>query len=145
MSAELNKDILRKFIEEVWNKGNLEWVDQLVAEQYTIKNDPGDPCEFKTINLEIFKSRLQQSRTIFPDLHFDIVEMNAEDDKVVISWFMTGTQRGDLPNLPATGKKIKVSGITIYYFKEGKIIGHWQVFDRLSLLAQLGVQIGKNA
>lgn len=141
---QTNKDILFKLIDEVWNKGNFDRLDDLISPNYVIRNDPGDACEFMTLDLSAFKQRVDKSRAVFPDLHFDIEDAIAEEDKVAISWFMTGTQQGDLPGLPATGKQIKVSGLTIYYFFEGKIIGHWQVFDRLGLMGQLGVQIGQN-
>ena len=144
MSNNTNKNIVTKFIEEVWGKGNFDIASELIGPKYEIKNDPGDPYEFKIIDLTTFKQRLAESRRVFPDLHFDIKDVLSEDKKVTVSWFMLGTHKGDLPELPATNKKIRVSGITVYFLSENKIIGHWQVFDRLSMLAQLGVQIGQN-
>ena len=47
------------------------------------------------------------------------------------------------PGLPTTNKKVNVSGLTIYYFKDGKIIGHWQVVDRLGFVEQLGIKSGR--
>jgi steroid delta-isomerase-like uncharacterized protein len=142
MSNIMPKDLVLKLIEEVWNKGNLEIVDELIAPQYVIQNDPGDAYEFKTLDLSAFKQRVKFTRDAFPDVQFSIKDVLSDDSKVAISWFMSGTQKGDLPNLPAAGKKINVSGITIYYVVESKITGHWQVFDRLSVLAQLGISIG---
>ncbi len=60
--------------------------------------------------------------------------------KVTVSWRFTGTQKGNIPGLPTTNKAVNVSGLTIYYFSNGKIIGHWQVVDRFGFLEQLGVK-----
>lgn len=133
------KEMVLKLIDEVWNEGNLAAVDELISPQYVIKNDPWDDLEHQTLDLAAFKQRVIYTRNTFPDLHFSIKETLCEDDKVVISWFMSGTHKGDLPNFPATGKKINVSGLTIYYVSHEKITGHWQVWDRLGMLAQLGV------
>jgi len=59
------------------------------------------------------------------------------NNKVAVSWYFTGTQKGEIPGLPVTHKKVKVSGITIYYFTNDKISGHWQIVDRLGFLEQL--------
>jgi steroid delta-isomerase-like uncharacterized protein len=144
MSQLTNKEIVLKLIDEIWNKGNLDTVDELVCPQYVIKNDPGDAYEFQTLDLSAFKQRVKFTRDAFPDVQFSIKDVLCEGDKVAISWFMSGTQKGDLPNLPAAGKKINVSGLTIYYVSGGKITGHWQVIDRLSVLAQLGIGIKRN-
>jgi predicted ester cyclase len=78
-------------------------------------------------------------------LKLDIQDFVCEKNKISISWYMSGTQIGDIPDLlPAAGKEISASGLTIYYFSEGKISGHWQVFDRLTFLEQLGVKIGRS-
>lgn len=64
-------------------------------------------------------------------------EIIGEGDKVAISWYLEGTHKGDIPGLPATGKMVKVPGLTIYSFSKGKITGHWQVIDRLGFLQQV--------
>lgn len=133
-----NKELLIKLIDDVWSQGNLDIVEELVAPLYTLHHDPGDPLEGQTIDIATFKNRVQQSRNIFPDQKFHILEFICEENKIAISWNLTGTQRGEIPGiLPATNKPINVSGLTIYYFKEGKITGHWQVFDKLGLINQL--------
>ncbi len=140
MSTEQNKEMVKKLLDEVWSKGNLKIVEQLIAPQYTIQHDPGDPWEGKTFDLATFKERVKHSRTVFPDQKFYIDDILSEDDRVAISWHFTGTQKGDIPGLHTTNKKVTVSGLTIYYFADGKITGHWQVVDRLGFVQQLGKQ-----
>lgn len=138
--SEKNKEAVIKLIEEVWSKNNLEIVDKLIAPQYTIRHDPGDQWEGKTLDLTTYKERVKKSRYVFPDQKFHIEDLVAEGNKVSVSWRFTGTQNGMIPGLPASNKKVTVSGITIYYLSKGKIIGHWQIVDRLGFLGQLGIK-----
>lgn len=136
---ENNKKSLITLIDEVWSKGNYKVVDQLISPNYTIRHDPGDPWENKTIDLATYKARAKMSRDVFPDQKFYIEDLVCSDNKIAISWRFTGTQEGKIPELPVTNKKVNVSGMTIYYFSQGKIIGHWQVVDRMGLIQQFGL------
>ena len=89
------------------------------------------------LTIATLKERVLYSRNAFPDLRFEIQDMIEEEGKVLVSWMMSGTHKGDLPQLPATGKPFSISGMTIYYFEEGKLCGHTQAFDRLGFLSQL--------
>jgi len=131
------KQTLSQFMDQVWNQGNYDQIPKFVAPQYEIKNDPGDQWNGQVIDNETFKERVAYSRNAFPDLNFTIQEMVVEDDRVAASWIMSGTHMGDLPQLPATGRKFSITGITIYYFEDGKVSGHWQAFDQLGFLSQI--------
>lgn len=139
-----NAEAVIKLIDEVWNKGNFQIVDQLIAPKYIIRHDPGDQWENKTIDLATYKNRVKMSRDVLPDQKFHIEDLVCQNDKVAVSWKFTGTQKGDLPGLPATNKTVSISGLTIYYFSEEKIIGHWQVIDKLNLFRQLRGETGKH-
>ena len=132
-----NKEMLTRFLQEVWTDGNIDAVDQYLAPQYTIFHDPGDPWDGKTLDITGYKERVQQSRTPFPDQQFIIQEMLAEGDKVACAWQWTGTHLADMPGFPASGKSVAISGLTIYSFDNGRIAGHWQVTDRLGVYQQL--------
>jgi len=135
--AQSNKDNLRRFFEQVWDQGDETAVDAFLADSYTIQHDPGDPWHGKTLDINGFKERLRVSRTPFPDQKFNIQEMTEEDNRIAVSWLWTGTHKADIPGFPASGKVISMSGLTIYFFKEGRICGHWQQTDRLSVFQQL--------
>ena len=134
-----NKDKLIQLIEQVWNNGNLDLVEELIAPQYTIYHDPGDPWEGQSLDRAAYKERVLYSRNAFPDLHFAIKEFVPAEDKIAISWYLSGTHAGELARVPASGKKINVSGISIYYFSNGKFTGHWQVIDQLAFTLQIGM------
>ena len=131
-----NKAILRRFIEEVWNKGNLSLADQLLSANYTHHDTstpdfgPGPENEKRRVNLY---------RTAFPDHQFTIEDMIGEGDMVTCRWTSQGTHRGPLSGIAPTGQQIKVSGITIDRFAGGQIPEGWVNWDALGLLQQLDV------
>lgn len=136
MSAE-NKAVVRRWIEEVWNRGNLAVLDQLVDADF-VSHDAGTPQTGagpagarKLVNLY---------RTAFPDLQVAIEDMVAEDGKVVVRWTSSGTYKHTFGGLPGTGKKMSLSGISIYRIKDGKIAELWSQWDYQALVQQLGVQ-----
>jgi len=75
----------------------------------------------------------------FPDIHVHIENLFAEDDKLVTRWSAHGTQDGELMGIPPTGKQVSVSGIAIDRFKNGQSVEHWEYFDQLGMMQQLGV------
>lgn len=127
------------FMERVWNAGEVAAVDEFLGPQYTIHSDPGDPWDGQTLSVAGFKERLLTSRAPFPDLTFDIGETVSEGDRVALSWTMRGTQLGSMGGRPPSGRSFAVRGMTIYHFADGRIIGHQQVVDRLSVVQQLGL------
>ena len=134
-----NARTLANFMEAVWNRGDAAAVDRFLADQYVIHSDPGDPWEGATLSREEFKERLRTSRAPFPDLRFDIAETVAAGERVAIAWRMRGTHTGPLGPYPATGRPIDVPGMTVYYFRDGRIAGHRQVVDRVAVAQQLGL------
>jgi steroid delta-isomerase-like uncharacterized protein len=131
------KEILTEFIREVWSEGNIDCSDKYLAQRYTIHHDPGDPWEKKELDLEGFKERVRLLRAPFPDQCFEVQELFADGSAVVVTWFWTATHKGDYPGFPASGRQIKMSGATVYYFEDDRIIGHWQITDRLGVFQQL--------
>ncbi len=135
---EARKKILGRFIEDVWNKGDLESASAYVAAAYRIGHDPGDPWDGRTLDLTQFRERLELARAPFPDQRFETVEMIAEDDRVVMTWLWSGTHTGAVAGYPPTGRRITMSGATVYRFDaENRLTGHWQIKDALGVFQQL--------
>ena len=141
MEVELDQSeaVVRALFDRVWNAGELDAIDELLAPQYRILSDPGDPWDGQTLTPAGFKERLMISRAPFPDLHFDIDEVVSDRGRVAVSWTMSGTNEGPLGGRPATGKPVSARGITIYFVENGRIAGHKQAVDRLSIVNQLGM------
>jgi len=75
----------------------------------------------------------------FPDLHFDIEDVISDGETVVTRWTATGTHKGDVSGVPATGKRFSVTGTIFARVRDGKFVDSWGVWDALGLMQQLGV------
>ena len=135
--AEQNKQIVQRYFTEVWNGGKLEVLNELLDKQY-INHTPSTPNP--PVGPDGLKPIVAAIRRAFPDLHFEIKELIANDSMAVARLIMTGTQKDSLFNLPPTGKQITVNQMNIEKISNGKIIEHWRVTDELSMMKQLGFE-----
>ncbi len=133
-----NENMLRDFIQCVWNNKDFNAIPDFVDTEYTVHLDAGDPWEGKTLNHQEFAARLHYSFHSFPDIHFELQDVIAAGKYVAITWIMTGTNLGSIGTLPPTNKPINTFGTTFYHFRNGKVCGHSQVFDRTTVMRQLG-------
>ena len=134
---EINKESLRKQIEEVWNKGNLEIIPEVISSDFSMMDLSG--VELK--GPEGFSQMVTFWRSMFPDLHFTIVDMVAEGDKVAVHVTYTGTFSGPFGDIEPTGKQVNLTEATFYKFKDGKVIGQTIFLDFLSFYQQSGIPI----
>jgi steroid delta-isomerase-like uncharacterized protein len=135
MSVEENKAETRRAIKEFWNQGNMELLDEFWAPNY-VNHDPSNP---EVRDLEGFKQWVITVRNAFPDLNVTIDDLIAEGNKVVLRWSFRGTHKGEFGKIPATGKQVTITGITISRIADGKTVESWWSDDDLGLLQQLGV------
>ena len=135
-SAENNKAIVQRFIEEVWNKGNLAVIDELCAANFV---DYGPASTDVTRGLDSLKQSVTMYRTAFPDLQLTVEDMVAVGDKVVTRWTARSTHKGDFMGIAPTNKQTTVTGISIDRIAGGKIEETWEAWDRMALMQQLGV------
>lgn len=133
MSTEANKQTIRDFFEQVWNRRDEAAIDRFIAAD-AAGNDP----DFG-IGREGFKRQWRQWQTAFPDLHFAIEEMIAEEDTVVARWTLTGTHRGPFLGLEPTGETIRVSGMSLDHLQDGVLVSGFDGWDNLGLRQQLGM------
>jgi predicted ester cyclase len=75
----------------------------------------------------------------FPDMHVRLEDVFAEGNKLVTRWSAGGTHQGDMMGVSPTGKQISIGGIAIDRFENGQSVEHWEVFDQVGLMQQLGV------
>ena len=135
MSIEANKEVVRSFFDTLWNEKRLDRIHELAARDYI----DGNPMPGQAPGLEGAKQKWAMYFVGIPDLTARIEDLVAEGDKVVVRFTAEGTHEGTLLGVPPTGKRLRVSGISIYRLAEGKIVEHWEEGDRLGLLQQLGV------
>lgn len=134
MSTEQNKALVRQFIEEILNQGNLSLMDELVADGYIEHEEmpPGVPRGREGAAL-----LMSMLRSAFPDFKATIDDIIAEGDKVVIRMTWNGAQKGEFMGIPPDGKRISVSVIDIFRITEGKIVEHWGLLDMMGMMQQL--------
>ena len=135
MSAEQNKSIVRRWIEEGWNKHNLAVIDEVYAPNF-VQHEP-EPQTVKSS--EALKQYVGTYLTAFPDLQLSIEDLIGEGDKVVWRFVSNGTHTGPFMGIPATGKKGVITGIVIFRLENSRIAEAWLNIDALGLLQQLGV------
>ena len=128
----------RRLLEQTFNDGSLELVDQLVAPD-AVNHDPATPPELRALRgPEVFKRTVGMYRAAFPDVRMIVDDVIAAGDKVVLRWHSEGTHRGRLAGLAPTGVRGSVTGITIDRWKDGKVVESWVEWDNLGLARQIG-------
>lgn len=137
--TEKNKNIVRRFVQEVWNEGKLDVADEVLAADYIEHpSTPDDSKKEEPTGPDGMKRFVAMFRNAFPDITFAIEHMVAEGDKVAIHLVGQGTHQGELHGLPPTGKHVRIGGAAIHRIQNDKIVETYQVVDRLSLREQLG-------
>ena len=138
MSVEDNKELVRRFYEEVWRKGNVAVADDVFARDY-VRNDlrateaaPGPEGQ---------KQIARAFRAAFPDLTFDVEIVIAEGEYVAARWTASGTHTGRWGNLDATGRFVTFSAVNIFRFERGRVAEIWNHRDDLGLQDQLGAAV----
>jgi steroid delta-isomerase-like uncharacterized protein len=134
VSAEENKALVRRFVEEFWNEGNAATADELMAIDAEIHMPTGE-----VVSLDELKSFAATWRGSFPDWHSTFEELIAEGDRVAERWTGRGTHRGELQGIAPTGKRVEAPGSVFYRIVGGKIVEFRGQLDLMSLMQQLGV------
>ncbi len=133
-TREKNKELMTAFIEEVWNKGNLDLADDIFHPDHTSPSAPGLPAGGEGV-----KFIATQFRNAFPDYWMKIEYMVAEDDRVAARFLQGGTHKGDLMGIPATGKTVEWTETGILRIADGKVVESWYDVDMMGMMQQLGV------
>ena len=130
---EQNKALAKRAFEELLSKGKFELAEQLYAKDFV------NHGIHRNISLAEDQAALKGWHEAFPDVVIMPEKLIAEGDLVTIYWIARGTNTGAGNGLPATGKKVEQSGITIWRIVGGKIKEEWSAFDQLSMMQQLGL------
>jgi len=134
-TPEANRILTSREPLEVWNEGNLDVIDEIIAEGFVGHYDMGNTVQ----GIEGFRQYVSNLLTAFPDFHVTVNELFAENDLVVFQATASGTNLGPFGPIPATGKPWQNTAIVVRRVADGKIVELWQVGDMLSLLMQIGL------
>jgi predicted ester cyclase len=122
--SEANKTVVRRLVDEVLNGGHLELIDELYAPEIALAA----------------RRWIIPFRVSFPDVHMVIVELIAEGDKVVGRFTCSATHLGQWLGHAPTGRRFeRVDEVSIFRFRDGKIVQVWSLEDTLGRLHQLGL------
>lgn len=133
MTAEENKQLVRRTWEELFNRGNLSVADELIAADFVNHAAPGSPPGPPS-----FKQLVLMYRAAFPDAQFLIEDMLADGDRVAMRNTFSGTHQGAFIGVPPTGRHVVQEQMHIVRVAHGQVAEHWAVRDDLSLMQQLG-------
>ena len=131
MSIEQNKALARRIV-EAFNKKDASTLADLFGPDF-VGHTVG-----KDLTFEEFQKNMIALVHAFPDYAMTIEDLIAEDDKFVARWTLTGTHKGEFMGIPASGKRIDVSAITIRRVAGGKCVEGWDIRDNLKMMQQLG-------
>jgi steroid delta-isomerase-like uncharacterized protein len=134
-TTESNKEVIRKFLEEVINQNRMDRANDLVLEDFVEL----DPLPGQRQGREGLKEVLGMMRAGFPDMNWVVEEVVAEGDTVVTRFTWTGTHRGAFLGVPATGRSVSVKGVVIDHLAGGKMSKSRILMDSLGMMQQLGV------
>jgi predicted ester cyclase len=132
-TAERSKEVFRRLIEEGFNKGNLEALDDCFPLRY-VEHQFDMPS-----TREEFKRTIRSLRETFSPFSLTIEDMVADGDKVWARMTGRGTDGKGYAGRPPTGRSFAITVIDVCRFDDGKIVEHWGVPDRFHQLAQLGL------
>lgn len=130
MTAQSGKDVVRRFIAEVWNVGYLAAADDLVHPEYLVPGVGQGP--------EAVKRNVTTLRSAFPDLEWTIEQMLAEADWVAVRLTLHGTHDGDLFEIASNGKRVAMKEQAFWRVADGQLRELWAVGDALDLRIRLG-------
>lgn len=136
MAVEQNIELMQRWFREVWNEGRTQTVYDLLSPNGVARGQAGPheeihgPAEFV-----LFVERI---RSAFSDIKLTVEDAFGAQDKVVVRWSGTMTHRGDGLGIPASGKPVQITGITIARILDGRIVEGWDNWDQLGMLQQIG-------
>jgi steroid delta-isomerase-like uncharacterized protein len=133
MSLTSLKDLVRRYYEEIWNRWDFALADELIAESVVFRGSLGVSVQGR----EGFKEYMQTVRRAFPDFHNRIEQLLAEDDRVAARLTYTGTHKGELFGIGATGRRVSYDGVALFRIANGRIAEGWVLGDVHGLVQQL--------
>jgi steroid delta-isomerase-like uncharacterized protein len=141
MAADEQKELVRRYLEEGWSRGNGDVLDDVLAPNYQLRVLQGTSRreDQVTHGIDRVKQSVAMYHQAFSDLQITPQTIIAEGDRVVVEWTARATHTGAFRSIPPTGKQLTYAGINIYRVEGGKIAEEVYLGDRLGLWQQLGL------
>ena len=133
-----NKELVLRMYDEVWNQGNLQFIDEVVSQDF-VDNPPKRFFEVPTRGRESLREAAGAFRGAMPDFHDQMIQCLAEGDRVMYLGRITGTNSGNFFQYPPSGNPVNILGINEFRLANGKIVERWGIFDVLGMMQQMKI------
>lgn len=133
MKAKSNKDLVKLYYEELWNKNNKKYIDVLFDDNITFHGS----LDINAVGKQEFANYMDKILTGIPNLFHGVELMVCENDYIAVRAIYNGTHKGKLFDFEPTGNRIKYNGASFFKFKDGKIVDIWVLGDLTNLYKQL--------
>ena len=131
--AASNKELIKRFYQEVYVEWKMELADQVLSPQFTSHDWPNDG----STGPQAFRDYYATLRSAIPDARYEVDDIIAENDKVVVRWRLLGTHKGRYQGIAPTGRAVTLKGIAIYRVESNQLIERWVVSDLYGLLEEI--------
>lgn len=131
--TESERDLGKRWFEQVWNQGRREAIAEMMAPDAVVRDG-----EKVTVGHSAFYSFFDRFRDTFSEMHVSVEDTIAEGDKLCVRWECTGRHTGHGLGVAPTGKTIHVTGISIIRIAGAMFVEAWQNWDMLGLMEQIG-------
>lgn len=129
-----NKELYRRFIQEVFNEGRLEALPSMLSKSYVLQDSPSETIS----GADGVKQAVNLFRTAFPDLEIMIEEMIAEGDAVCARSVLRGTHQGEFMGIAPTGRTVAMSTLSLVHILDGRLASSCVKNDMVTLFRQIG-------
>jgi steroid delta-isomerase-like uncharacterized protein len=136
--SEENKALMRRWFEEVWNRGRAEAIDELFAADGVAHGLGGEGSQALRGPAD-FRPFFESFRDAYPDIEVVVLDAIAEGDLVATRCAVRGTHRSPALGFAATNRPVEFEGVAIVRIRDGQIAEAWNFFDFMSMFRQLGV------
>lgn len=132
--ASSQKDLVRQWIEGIWNQGDFDLLDTMADQNYVFSTPGQDD-----LNPAGFKDFVNQIHNGFSDYRIEIVSQMSEHDTVITKGISRGTHSATFNGIEPTHKSIEVHWVMYTQVKDSKMVHDWEIYDALGILTQLGI------
>lgn len=131
---DTRRELIQRVWAQTWNLGDVDALDELHGSDYLRRSNESQP-----LDLDAFKASITATRSAFPDLTTTVDEVVLEGDHAAIRWHSEGTHKATLLGVPATNRRVRVSGATFARFDGDRISEEVVTWDPRALLSALGI------
>lgn len=134
MTSHDPKNMYREMIEQVWHRGDLDFIDEVYDPAF-VGRVPRSGYQ----DLAAFRRYVAETTEGIPDLYFYVKDQIAEGDRLATRFQLTGTHTGNFLGIPPTRRPIDVEGVSIHRIRDGRFVESWTVWDVLGLCHEIGL------